>query len=467
MKKIILTLLLLSAYVQFCSAGEIIIKGICNVRGVDSIKIVVHSSHLFLGSSFSSKWIKLKNQQFENRIQTNNSVEFISIDDNHLNRWATQMPTQPNDSIFLIINPRGLAFSGKGFEKWYFMNNVHRSLSNRLPFAENASYPLQKWQVNWKGLGKFLDSCVAKEKGRITPEMLQMMKADIFGFYAEQRLPFLISKIKELKYQVPAWLQREMDEMDAVCRSYMLPNLNQASAMSFMLPLFAYLRPRVSMEIKTKGNYTSKDLFNEIDNFYTGAVKQYAKAILITKRKREEGILELIPDLVSTLEIDLVRNELHKLYTQSQTGVPLQFAQFINAEEKQVSLSQFKDTVLLIDLWYTGCMSCVEMAPEIKKLSEKLKDRPFKVISLSIDREKKKWLNSLKGGLYSSPYHVNLFTGEQGSGHPFIKHYMITGYPTLFLVDKKGLLINNTLADPRGGDLARGRLLDQIEQHLN
>lgn len=467
MKKIIFISLLLLAYVKFCTAGEITIKGIFNVNGIDSIRIVVHSSHLFIRSTFSSKWIKLKNRQFEDRIQTDHDVEFISIDDNHLNRWASHMPTLPNDSIFLIISPVRLSFSGKGFEKWHFMNDVHRGILNRYPFSDNSTHCLQKGQVNWKGLNEFLDSCVAKKKGVIAPEILQMMKADIFGFYAEQRVSLLIRKIKEFNYQIPDWLQREMNQLDAISRSYMLPNLNKASAMSYMFSVFAYLRSIVSMEIKTKGNYTSAALFHEISNHYNGAVEEYAKAILITKRQKEEGIRELIPDLITTMEMDMLRNELHKLYTNLQTGTPLKFAQFINTEQKQVSLTQFKDTVLLIDLWYTGCMSCAEMAPEIRKIAEELKDRPFKVISLSIDRERKKWLNSLKEGLYSSPHHVNLFTGEQGNEHAFIKHYMITGYPTLLLVNKKGILVNNTLSNPRAGEKARAKLIDQIEQYLN
>jgi thiol-disulfide isomerase/thioredoxin len=466
MKKIINIVFFLLTSLQICSANEIILKGVVRVRGVDSIRIVTHYSHLPIRSASSAVWIKLQNQQFEYRLHTDYALAFISIDDNHLNRWVKHMPTESTDSIHMIIDPLGLYSSGKGAEKWRFMNDVHRTLLNRLPFAEGLPYRLQKGQVNWKGMNQFLDSCAIKQKGILSIELLQLMKADIFAFYAEQRVIFLKLSLKEMKYQIPTWLQKELDQMDAISRLHLLPERNKASAMGYMFAYYTYVRTVLAMDIKTNMNYTAKELFNQIPKYSSGEVEQYAKAILVSAKRKEGGMYALLPNLIANAEIALVKKEMQQLYASSQTGIPIQFAAFYDTLERKISLDQFKDTVLLIDLWFTGCVPCRKTAPHIKQIAEQLSDRAFKVISISIDSDKDKWLNSLQEGLYSSPHHVNLFTGGQGNAHAFIKHYMIISYPTLLLVDKKGLLVNNTITNPNAGELARMKLIAQIEELL-
>lgn len=64
---------------------------------------------------------------------------------------------------------------------------------------------------------------------------------------------------------------------------------------------------------------------------------------------------------------------------------------------KPVALSDYKGKIIYIDLWATWCGPCMEELPFIDTLKEKYKqNKEIVFISLSIDSDKQKWLNSLK-----------------------------------------------------------------------
>jgi thiol-disulfide isomerase/thioredoxin len=67
-----------------------------------------------------------------------------------------------------------------------------------------------------------------------------------------------------------------------------------------------------------------------------------------------------------------------------------------DAEGTETSFSKFKGNVLLIDFWASWCKPCIKNAPYLKKLSASMKNKPFKVISVSIDSDKDTWQRAIK-----------------------------------------------------------------------
>jgi thiol-disulfide isomerase/thioredoxin len=61
---------------------------------------------------------------------------------------------------------------------------------------------------------------------------------------------------------------------------------------------------------------------------------------------------------------------------------------------KQYWLSDFKDKIIYIDFWYTGCGSCINAIPKHNALYEKYKNNNIVFLNLSIDGEK--FINSWK-----------------------------------------------------------------------
>jgi len=70
-------------------------------------------------------------------------------------------------------------------------------------------------------------------------------------------------------------------------------------------------------------------------------------------------------------------------------------------------------------------------------------------ITVNADWDKAVWLNSLRGGRYTSPRNINLFTGGLGFEHPFLKYYEFERGDMNLVIGKDGLLyaVAGTLED--------------------
>jgi thiol-disulfide isomerase/thioredoxin len=104
---------------------------------------------------------------------------------------------------------------------------------------------------------------------------------------------------------------------------------------------------------------------------------------------------------------------------------------------KKVKLSDFRGHVVLLDFWFTGCGACRELYPVLDSIEEKFSKKDVAFISISVDKNKITWLNSIQGNLYTSTQSNNLYTEGKGFGHPVIRQYNINGCPSLVLIDKK------------------------------
>jgi thiol-disulfide isomerase/thioredoxin len=110
--------------------------------------------------------------------------------------------------------------------------------------------------------------------------------------------------------------------------------------------------------------------------------------------------------------------------------------------------SDFRGKVVLLDFWFTGCTGCLLIKPKMDSIINLFKNKQIVFISISIDKDKDRWISSLRKNIYTSEHSVNLYTDGKGDMHPIIAHYLITAYPTLILVDKDGKLCEHPI-NPR------------------
>jgi len=61
-----------------------------------------------------------------------------------------------------------------------------------------------------------------------------------------------------------------------------------------------------------------------------------------------------------------------------------------------MNTAQYRGSILLIDFWASWCAPCRKQIPEITKVYEKFKEKNFKILSVSIDKSKDKWLSALE-----------------------------------------------------------------------
>jgi hypothetical protein len=110
-----------------------------------------------------------------------------------------------------------------------------------------------------------------------------------------------------------------------------------------------------------------------------------------------------------------------------------------------VNLDDLKGKVIYMDFWFTGCKGCVQVAKALHDdvLPVFQGDTSVVFMAVSLDVNFLKWKKSIRGGMYTSPGELNVFTMGLGSDHPIYKHYGFSGAPQMLLIDKDGFLISS------------------------
>lgn len=110
---------------------------------------------------------------------------------------------------------------------------------------------------------------------------------------------------------------------------------------------------------------------------------------------------------------------------------------------QRVALSSFKGKYVLLDFWASWCPVCRESNPGVVKAYDHYKNKNFKVLSVSLDKQndRKTWLNAI---------HHDGLTWTQVSDLKFwsskvVGLYHLTGLRQNFLIDPDGKIIAHDL----------------------
>ncbi|MGQ1910601.1 TlpA family protein disulfide reductase [Marinifilum sp. RC60d5] len=124
---------------------------------------------------------------------------------------------------------------------------------------------------------------------------------------------------------------------------------------------------------------------------------------------------------------------------------------------KEVSLSDFKGKMVMMDCWATWCGPCVRGLPKFNKLKEKYAGENIVFLSISVDEDVELWkrkVNENKGGLFTG---IQLNTSI--NKNTFKKDLMVQGIPRYILIGADGLLIRREA--PRPGTAELYELIDK------
>ncbi|NGM67324.1 TlpA family protein disulfide reductase [Sphingobacterium sp. SGR-19] len=156
-----------------------------------------------------------------------------------------------------------------------------------------------------------------------------------------------------------------------------------------------------------------------------------------------------------------------RAFVARSEGSPAFNFEMVDVDGVTHRLRDYKGKVVIIDFWFSGCIACMYLTKEMHeavKFYENSDDVVF--VSLNFDRYPDFWKRSLASGKYTHESGVNLWSGETAINHPIIGHYGIQSFPSLYIVDKDGLLVEKgvnglfTKEDPSATDKFKA-LVDQ------
>ncbi len=115
---------------------------------------------------------------------------------------------------------------------------------------------------------------------------------------------------------------------------------------------------------------------------------------------------------------------------------------FEDIDGKKVTLKSLKGKYIFIDIWATWCPPCRDELPFLKVLEEKFKDRNIWFVSISCDKDKKKWVEMVKREKLGG---IQLHMGDDWS---FMEAFGNRKIPRFILVDPKGKIISPKTSRP-------------------
>jgi thiol-disulfide isomerase/thioredoxin len=103
-------------------------------------------------------------------------------------------------------------------------------------------------------------------------------------------------------------------------------------------------------------------------------------------------------------------------------------------DEKKAKISDYRGSVVVVDIWATWCGPCKAMIPHERELVSRLKDKPFKLVSVSADEKKETLTKFLEKE--EMPW-THFWNGSKGN---MLETYQVRFYPTIYVLDKKGVI---------------------------
>jgi len=101
----------------------------------------------------------------------------------------------------------------------------------------------------------------------------------------------------------------------------------------------------------------------------------------------------------------------------------------------EIDLSKLRGKVVLLDFWATRCPPCVEEMPKVLGSYRKFRGKGFEIIGISTDENKEILTTFVKARGIQWPQYLD-------EKRAISDRWQIPGLPTMWLVDKKGFLVN-------------------------
>jgi len=121
-----------------------------------------------------------------------------------------------------------------------------------------------------------------------------------------------------------------------------------------------------------------------------------------------------------------------------------------DTNSNMVRLSDFKGKYVLVDFWASWCGPCRKENPNLVEVYQKYHSKSFDIIGISLDDNRKSWLDAIKQDKLSWPQLSDLKSFDNAVARQFSIHAVPSNFPLNpdgIVIEKnlKGKELNNVL----------------------
>ena len=147
---------------------------------------------------------------------------------------------------------------------------------------------------------------------------------------------------------------------------------------------------------------------------------------------------------------DRIRQKIESNSNKQKIKIGMQAPDFTapNPQGKQITLSEIKGKVTIVDFWASWCKPCRIENPNLVKLYEKYHSKGLEIISVSLERANQKdiWIEAIKKDQLNWYNVSNLKFWTD----PIAQAYSVNSIPATFILDENGTVVAERL---RGAEL--------------
>ena len=208
--------------------------------------------------------------------------------------------------------------------------------------------------------------------------------------------------------------------------------------------------------------------YGNIRNNYTGILRdKLLPYCFMNKLKDNQVATDYLEDALQIVRDSVSKTIISSIAEAKSKGVKAFDFTVEGLDGKTLKLGDFKDKILVVDTWFNGCINCRIVVQELEPIIEHFKNRKD-VVFMSLnatDKNRKRFEDGAKGGLYGSKKSVFAWTAGLGDQHPMIRHYQYKNYPNLLIIGKDGNVIS---ANPKRAynEQYRQKFIELIEENL-
>lgn len=133
-------------------------------------------------------------------------------------------------------------------------------------------------------------------------------------------------------------------------------------------------------------------------------------------------------------------------YAQPKIGDMAPEIHLKNAAGKEVSLTAYKGSYVLVDFWASWCAPCRKSNKQLGPLYDLYRKKGFEIFGVSLDEEEAAW----KKAIAADKINWVQTRQEGGWNAPVALAWGIEQLPTAYLLDKTGRIIS---IDPSAGEV--------------